>query len=192
MKITMQNLMNWTNWKATTTLLTIGTLALIFTTGASPKKSLVRDSVYPDGFNPVAARIYSYAPGPITRCPNRAVCYVSDIGISWDNIQSKLELYPGYPFHGVFVVLNKNSAGAVVSVTVTGIAGGPGSGWPTHSTDPIPVLNGPVPWNANGFTLQVRTDNIPVWRHSEQRIYSPRISVVRYMSLGDLVIYPAN
>jgi len=58
----------------------------------------------------------------------------------------------------------KNAVGQVVSVQVQAVAGVAYSGdWRWHDTPVLPVLNGPVVKdNVNGYTLQIRLDNIPV------------------------------
>lgn len=140
-------------------------------------------SVYPADFVHQAAELRHAVPGDIVG---------GGSGIAWDwyfEATIQLDNY-SMGVAGVSISFFKNSANQVEFIRVKGQAGPPGGPWPWHDTDLIPVSNKPVFDLVRGFTLRIRTDQIPMHVHATNKETSPRVGIAGRFALGDLVIYP--
>ena len=178
-----------------TLALALGTLTCAVTIDAAkppPQVPCQAESVYPvDVFpdGPPLNALISNVPGMVVG---------GGSGIAWDEHWEAIVRMTDtfgeitYPMGvaGVYVSFIPNAAGQIAFVQVKCQAGPPGGPWPWHDTDPIPVANQPLLDLVNGFTLQIRMDNIPVYVHATYKERSPRVGVAGYMTLGDLVISP--
>jgi hypothetical protein len=185
------------NWKPIVTMLmlglALGALTIEVKSGGKPSPVVRLDaaSVYPAELVFTASKLTHTAPGYSPGYGNLS-------GITWDYSTVSVDLssfWPGYylgRIDRVDIRYGKNAAGQIVSVRVEGIESIPGArDIRFHDTPWLPVLNGPVTIDpVNGYTLHIRWDNIPVYRHTSWKSNSPVETIAGYMSLGDLVITP--
>lgn len=188
---------SWRNWRTNATFLIFGLALIAFnnqvrTAGKPPATNpLDAASVYPAGMVFSASELTHTALGYSPGWKNLS-------GITWDYSTVSVDLssfWPGYylgRIDRVDIRYGKNAAGQIVSVKVEGIESIPGAQDARfHDTPWLPVLNGPVTIDSvNGYTLHIRADSIPVYRHKTWRSNSAVEGIIGYMSLGDFVLTP--